>query len=72
MSSPRSIYVASMSPVFHFQPHFPCSHHINSFKQTYLLFIKFLKYLLYYFWMKTWMKKVNNFLLAKVQPKGVA
>ena len=26
----------------------------------------------YYFWMITWMKKVNNFQIAKVQPQGVA
>ena len=25
-----------------------------------------------YFWMITWMKNVNNFQLAKVQPQGVA
>ena len=24
------------------------------------------------FWMKTWMKNVNNFQKAKVQPQGVA
>ena len=27
---------------------------------------------IYYFWMITWMKNVNNFQLAKVQPQGVA
>ena len=26
----------------------------------------------YYFWMITWMKNVNNFQAAKVQPQGVA
>ena len=26
----------------------------------------------YYFWMTTWMKNVNSFQIAKVQPQGVA
>ena len=45
--------------------------HINSFKQTYLFFVHFLEYLLLS-WMITWMKKMNNFQIAKVQPQGAA
>ena len=28
--------------------------------------------MLYYFWMITWIKKMNNFQIAKVQHKGAA
>ena len=45
--------------------------HINSFKQTCLFFVHFLEYLLLS-WMVTWMKKMNNFQIAKVQPQGAA
>ena len=30
------------------------------------------KNMTYYFWMRMWMKKVNNFQIAKVQPQAVA
>ena len=45
--------------------------HITSFKQTYLLLVHFLKYLLL-FLDDYVMKKVNNFQIAKVKPHGVA
>ena len=32
----------------------------------------FLYIIFYYFWMIRWMKKANNFQIAKVQPQGVA
>ena len=35
-----------------------------------LFFVHFLEYLLI-FWMITWMKKANNFQIARVQPQGV-
>ena len=38
--------------------------HITSIKQTYLFFLHFLEYL-HYFCMITWVKKVNNFQIAK-------
>ena len=30
------------------------------------------KNIFYYFWMITWIKNVNNFQIAKVQPRSVA
>ena len=39
---------------------------IPSFKQMYLIFVPYLDNVFYYSWMITWMKKANNFQLAKV------
>ena len=44
---------------------------IASCKQTYLFFVHFLEYLVL-FCMITWMKKANNFQIAKIQPQGIA
>ena len=46
-------------------------YHIISLKQTHLFFARFLEYLkLVLGWMITWMKKVNIFQIAKVQPES--
>ena len=45
--------------------------HTSSLKETYL-FLAHFQNVSYYFWMITWMKKVNNFQKLKVQPKDVA
>ena len=45
--------------------------HITSFKQTYLLSVHF-QNISHYSWMILWLKKVNNFQTAKVQPQGLA
>ena len=37
-----------------------------------LAFLHIFKNMFYYFWMITWMKKANDFQIAKVQPHGVA
>ena len=71
MSRPRSIYVLSISSVFHFQPHsLPLI--IVSHENRCNCFLHMFQNISYYFWMITWMKKANNFLIAKVQPQGVA
>ena len=46
MSMSRSIYVVSMWSIFHFQPTFIVINYITSLRQTYLLFVRFLEYLL--------------------------
>ena len=46
--------------------------HITSFKQTHLFFVHFFKNIFYHFWMITWIKKVKNFQIVKVQSQGVA
>ena len=43
--------------------------HISSFKFT--CFLHIFQNTSYYLWMITWMKKPNNFLIAKVQPQHV-
>ena len=45
--------------------------HVISLRQTHLFFVIFLEYLIYQLWMVTWLKKVNNFQIAKVQPQAV-
>ena len=37
-----------------------------------LVLLLIFKNMSYYFWIITWMKKVNNFQIPKVQPQGVA
>ena len=37
-----------------------------------VLLLIFSEYVLYDFWMITWVKNVNNFQIAKIQPPGVA
>ena len=61
MSQPRSIYVVSMWYFFHF--HFTFIFNFPFFCS----FAYFSEYGLYYFWIKTWMKNVNNFQITKVQ-----
>ena len=47
MCRPRSIYVVSLCSIFDFQPHFHCRESYNvKKKQTHLLFVHFLEYLL--------------------------
>ena len=46
MCRPRSAYAESLCFVFHFQPYFHRMNHITSWKQTRLLFVHFLEYLL--------------------------
>ena len=45
--------------------------HNNVIKTNTLVFAHVLE-MSYYFWMITWMKKGNNFQIAKVQPQSVA
>ena len=43
--------------------------------QTHLFFCSFFRIcsiISYHFWMITWMKRVNNFQIAKVEPQGAA
>ena len=70
MPRPRSIYVLSMRFIFHFQSHFRHNQSYNFIKTDTLVFVLF-KIIFYYFWMKTWMKRANNFQIAKLQPQGV-
>ena len=37
-----------------------------------LVLLLILQNMSYYFWMITWMKNVNDFHIAKVQPQGIA
>ena len=67
MDKPRSIYVVSVIYVFHFQSHID---DITSFKKV-LLFLYILYNISFYFWVITWMKKENNFEIAKFQSQGV-
>ena len=46
-------------------------YNIPSFKQMHLFLYIFYN-ISYYFLMITWMKKANNFQIAKIQPQGVA
>ena len=45
---------------------------ITSLKQSNFFFYILRISLIYLFWMTTWMKKMNNFQIAKVQLQGVA
>ena len=67
MDKPRSIYVVSVIYFFHFQSHID---DITSFKKV-LLFLYILYNISFYFWVITWMKKENNFEIAKFQSQGV-
>ena len=51
---------------------FTVTNHITSLKQTPLSFCTFFRISPIIFWMITWMNKVNNFQMEKVQPQGVA
>ena len=44
----------------------------NLIKTDPLVFCAFFLNISYFFWMKAWLKKVNNFQKAKVQSLGVA
>ena len=68
MSWSRSIYAVSLWPNFHFQPHFQCHYSYNVIKTDTLVFVQNISY---YFWVITWIKKVNNFQIVNVQPQGV-
>ena len=41
-------------------------------KTDVLPFLQMFQNISYYFWMITWMKKANNFLIVKVQPQDVS
>ena len=56
-------------PLFIFSTIFIIINHIISLRQTHLFFTNFFSH---HLWMITWIKKVNNFQTAKVQPQGVA
>ena len=51
---------------------FTVTNHITSLKQTHLSFCTLFRISPIIFWMITWMNKVNNFQMEKVQPQGVA
>ena len=40
--------------------------------ETHMFFRLFLEYMFSYLWMIIWMKNVNNFQIAKVEPQGAA
>ena len=72
MSRPRSVCVVSMWSFFHFHLHFHYGWSCNLINTDTLVFLLIFKNIPYYFWMMTWMKNVNNFQTAKVQPQSVA
>ena len=68
MSRTRSIYVVS---IWSFVFIFIMINRVISYIQTHL-FLSSYFIMSYYFWMIMWMKNVNNFRIAKVQPEGIA
>ena len=48
---------------------FIVTNHINLIKTDALVSVHVLEYLPYYFWMITWLKKANNFQIAKAQAR---
>ena len=51
---------------------FTAFNHITLFKQTYFFFVHVLGYFLLFLDDGTWLKKANNFQVAKIQPQGTA
>ena len=72
VSRRRSIYVISIRCIFHFQARFHYNESYNLIKAGIIIFCRFLKNISAYFQMIIWMKKVNNFKIAVIQPHGAA
>ena len=72
MARPRSAYALSISSFFIAYLINQLINRIVSWVQIHLFFMLICLEDVYYFWMQRWMKNVNNFQIAKVQPQGVA
>ena len=68
---PRSIYVVSMRSIYSYWSWFSLWLIIKSHEYRHAFICSF-TFFSYYFWMITWIKSVNYFQIAKVQPQGVA
>ena len=66
------LFLLYLCDVFHFHLHFHDDYLYNLMNTDMHVLLLIFRSMLYYFWMTMWMKNVNNFQIAKVQPQGVA